>query len=300
MAVLAAGTLALDDVVTDEGSVSGVPGGSALYFTAAASLFTAVRLVGIIGDDFPREELDFLRERSVNLDNLTQLQGEKTFRWGARYETDMNVRRTFRREINVSKRFDPILDDIGRNADIVFLANLEPAHQLRVLDQLAAPRFRALDTMECYIRDDPDGLKKVMERCELLFVNDAEARIITGEVNLLKVARKLLGMGPRYVLLKKGDHGSMLVAPDFTFTAPAYPVETVVDPTGAGDSFAGGVMGYLARKESCGPDDLKKAVIYGSVAASFCVEDFSIRKLKKITLANIEARMAQFRSMTTW
>ena len=200
----------------------------------------------------------------------------------------------------MSRLFDPFLEETSRNTGVVFLANLEPAHQLRVLEQVTAPRFAALDTMECYIRDDLRGLKRVIERCELLFVNDTEARLITGEVNLLKATRKLLGLGPRYVILKKGDHGSMLVAQDLFFVVPAYPIETVVDPTGAGDSFAGGVLGYLSREDSFGPDDLKKAAVYGGITASFCVEDFSIRKLMKITAADIEARIELFRSMTSF
>ena len=294
MSIVVTGSTALDDIETPSGSVKNVPGGSALYFTAAASLYVPVHLISIAGEDFPLEEIGFLLQRRVNLDNLTIVHGGKTFRWGTRYQPDMNIRSTTRRELNVSEHFNPVLDQNCRKTDYLFLANLEPELQLKVFEQAENPQLTALDTMECYIRDDLPGLKAVLQHIIMLFINDSEARLITGEFNLIKAARAFLHMGPRYVIVKKGEHGAIAVAEDLLFTLPAFPVERVVDPTGAGDSFAGGVMGYLAETGSVNHSTLKKAVVYGSITASFCVEEFSIDALKKITRADIDQRLEHF------
>ena len=294
MGIVVVGSTALDDIETPSGSVKNVPGGSALYFTAAASLYVPVHLISIAGEDFPLDEIGFLKKRRVNLDNLTVVPGGKTFHWGTRYEPDMNKRSTTRRELNVSEHFNPVLDQNCRKTDYLFLANLEPELQMRVFEQAENPRLTALDTMECYIRDDLPGLKAVLQHITLLFINDSEARLVTGEFNLIKAARAFLRMGPQYVIVKKGEHGAIAVADDLFFTLPAYPVEQVIDPTGAGDSFAGGVMGYLAKTGSVSHAALKKAVAYGGITASFCVEEFSIDALKKITRADIEQRLAHF------
>ena len=294
MSIVVAGSTALDDIETPSGSVKNVPGGSALYFTAAASLYVPVHLISIVGDDFPLDEIGFLQQRRVNLDNFTVVNGGKTFHWGTRYEPDMNKRSTTRRELNVSEHFNPELDQNCRKTDYLFLANLEPELQMRVIEQAENPHLTALDTMECYIRDDLPGLKAVLRHVTLLFINDSEARLITGECNLIKAARAFLHMGPRYVIVKKGEHGAIAVGKDLLFTLPAYPVERVIDPTGAGDSFAGGVMGYLAETGSVNHVTLKKAIAYGGITASFCVEEFSIDALKRLTISDIEKRLDHF------
>jgi sugar/nucleoside kinase (ribokinase family) len=300
MSIAVVGSIALDDVVTEAGSVTNAPGGSALYFSAAASLFAKVHLVGIVGDDFPLKEIEFLRTRGVDLDDLHVVKEGKTFRWAGEYELDINMRRTTNLELNVFSDFNPVLNKASRKASYVFLGNIDPELQMRVLDQIEKPKLTALDTMECYINDKPAKLREVLQRINLLFINDSEARILTGTYNLLKAARILLMMGPPYVIIKKGEHGSMLVGDGLFFTVPAYPVETVADPTGAGDTFAGAVMGYLAKTGSVMPDDLKKAVVYGGLVASFGVEDFSLNTLKKITLSDVEKRMNHFRTITSF
>ncbi|MCE5250712.1 PfkB family carbohydrate kinase [bacterium] len=300
MSIVAVGSIALDDVVTEAGSVTNAPGGSALYFSAAASLFAPVHLVGVVGDDFPREEIEFLERRGVNLDNLHVIGGGKTFRWSGEYELDMNKRRTTNLELNVFQDFNPVLNDTARKAPYVFLGNIGPELQMQVLDQTENPRFVALDTMECYISGNSAGLCDVLKRIDLLFINDSEAQILTGASNLLKAGRILLTMGPHSVIIKKGEHGSLLFGNDTFFTIPAYPVETVADPTGAGDTFAGAVMGYCARTGSTTTEALKKAVVYGGLVASFGVEDFSLDALRDITFADVEKRMDRFRAITSF
>ena len=294
MSIVVVGSIALDDVVTQSGSVKNAPGGSSLYFSAAASLFAPVFLVGVVGDDFPGEEIAFLSRRQVDLEGLKIIKGGKTFRWAGEYEIDMNKRRTTNLELNVFLQFDPVLPEKARKAPYVFLGNIGPKLQMQVLDQVENPKLVALDTMECYINDDLPALKEVLKRIDLLFINDSEAQLLGGTPNLLKAARELLTMGPRYVVIKKGEHGSMLLGDDLFFTVPAYPVENVVDPTGAGDSYAGGAMGYIAQENSVSPDTIKKAVVYGGLVASFGVEDFSLNALKNIKNADIDKRLKKF------
>jgi len=300
MSIVVVGSIALDNVVTEEGSVINAPGGSSLYFSAAASLFGPVFLVGVVGEDFPREEIEFLELREVNLDGLQVIKGGKTFRWSGEYELDMNKRRTTNLELNVFLDFDPVLKENSRKAEFVFLGNIGPGLQMKVYDQIENPKFVALDTMECYISGNTGELKEVLKKIDLLFINDTEAQQLSGTFNLLSAARKLLEMGPRYVIIKKGEHGSILVADNQFFAVPAYPVETAKDPTGAGDSYAGGVMGYIAKSGSVDFETLKKAVVYGGVVASFGVEDFSLDALKKISLADVEKRLDHFREITSF
>lgn len=300
MSIVVVGSIALDDVATAEGSVINAPGGSSLYFSAAASLFGPVFLVGVVGEDFPREEIEFLEHREVNLDGLQVIKGGKTFRWAGEYELDMNKRKTTNLELNVFQDFDPVLKENSRKAEYVFLGNIGPDLQMKVFDQIENPKFVALDTMECYISGNNGELKEVLKKIDLLFINDTEAQMLSETFNLLTAARKLLDMGPRYVIIKKGEHGSILVANNRFFAVPAYPVESAKDPTGAGDSYAGGVMGYIARSDSKDFETLKKAVVYGGVVASFGVEDFSLDALKTITLDDIEKRMDHFREITSF
>ena len=300
MSIVVIGSLAFDDVVTQHGAIRNAIGGSALYFATAASLFAPVSIVGVVGEDFPLTELEFLRLRKVELDGIQVIKGGKTFRWTGEYELDMNKRKTTRLELNVFKDFKPLLPEPCKSAKYVFLGNIDPDIQLDVLEQVESPGFIAADTIECYLEDKPDTFREVLERINLLFINDSEACLFTGKNSIISAARVLLECGPEYVIIKKGEHGSFLVSRDMFFIVPAYPVENIVDPTGAGDSFAGGAMGYCARVDSWDSLTLKKAVVYGSLVASFLVESFSLQGIKNLTLDEIEERLKIFRSMTSY
>lgn len=300
MSIVVVGSIAFDDVQTDSGAVADALGGSALYFAAAASLFSPVHLVGVVGEDFPPGELEFLNARGVNTEGLEVVKGGKTFRWSGVYETDMNRRRTTNLALNVFSEFNPVLNNACRAVSHVFLANIDPELQARVLDQVESPEFVALDTMECYIRQKPEALRKVLRRVDLLFINDSEAQLLTGISNIVAAAHALLELGPRYVIVKKGEHGSLLVSRDGSFVTPAYPVRTVVDPTGAGDSYAGGAMGYLAMTRANDSETLRRAVVYGSIVASFLVEGFSLDTLRTLKRDDVERRLEHFRAITAF
>lgn len=297
MSIVVVGSIALDDVETDGGSVHDAPGGSALYFSAAASLFHPVSLVGVVGEDFPSDEIAFLKERGVNTDCLEVIRGGKTFRWTGVYETDMNKRSTKSLALNVFEQFEPILDEKARKSEYVFLANINPELQERVLDMVEKPKFIALDTMECYILQKPEALRDVLHRIDLLFINDSEAMLLTGRANIIASAQALLDLGPRYVIVKKGEHGSILISRDGMFVTPAFPLASVVDPTGAGDSYAGGVMGRIAERGRFNFEDIRDAVVYGGIVASFSVEGFSLDRLRTVTRSLIDERLVRFRSM---
>ena len=298
MSIVVVGSIAFDDVITKQKIVKNALGGSALFFTAAASHFAPVYMIGVVGDDFPLDELDFLKRRGVNTDGIKVIKGGKTFRWAGEYEIDMNKRKTTGLDLNVFEDFNPVLDNSSRNAPFVFLGNIQPELQLKVLEQVESPEFIAADTIECYLEDSPDIFREVLKRIHLLFINDSEALLFTGKNNIISAARTLLGWGPEYVIIKKGEHGSLLISDEMFFVVPAYPVENVVDPTGAGDSYAGGVMGYIAKMNSIDPETIKTAVVYGGLVASFLVEGFSIDTLKAMSLADIEERMRHFRALT--
>lgn len=300
MSIVVVGSIAFDDVVTSHKTVNNALGGSALYFATAASHFTDVAVIGVVGDDFPVEELAFLKERGVNLDGVQVVKGGKTFRWGGEYESDMNKRRTTLLELNVFETFSPVLSPEARKSPFVFLGNIDPDLQLDVYAQMESPRFVAADTIECYLVDKPDQFRKVLERINLLIVNDSEALLFTQKSSTIAAARELLKTGPQYVIVKKGEHGSILVSKDMFFAVPAYPVENVVDPTGAGDSYAGGVMGYIAKKGIVDDKTVKEAVVYGGLVASFLVEGFSLDTLKTLTDERLEERMTAFRKMTSF
>lgn len=298
MSIVVVGSIAFDDVKTTAGEARNALGGSALYFSAAASLFSPVHLVGVVGEDFPFEEIAFLRERGVNTDALEVVRGGSTFRWSGEYETDMNRRRTTNLALNVFSDFNPVLTDACREAGYVFLANIDPDLQSGVLDQVNSPEFIALDTMEHYINGNPEGLRRVLPRIDLLFINDSEAQLLTGLHNTVAAAKALLDYGPRFAIVKKGEHGSLLVSREEIFAVPAYPVENVVDPTGAGDSYAGAAMGYLAMTGGKDMDAIRRAVVYGGVVASFLVEGFSLTALRDLTRDEIERRLEHFRAIT--
>ncbi len=298
MSITVIGSVAFDDVVTDHETIHNAPGGSALFFSVAASLFAPVNLVGVIGDDFSKDEILFLESRGVDTTGLDIVPGGKTFRWGGTYAKDMNIRTTTNLELNVFENFNPVLNEKSASADFVFLGNIDPDLQLNVASQLTSAKFVGADTIECYIQDKPDKLKQVLRKVDLILINDEEARLITGEYNIIVAVQALLKYGPKYAIVKKGEHGSILASSDGLFMVTAFPTTTLVDPTGAGDSYAGGLFGYLAKKGSVDDDALRKAIVYGGVVASFTVEDFSIKRLKNLTMQDIEERFERFRTAT--
>jgi cytidine kinase len=300
MSIVVVGSVAFDNVVTRQATALDTLGGSALYFSAAASLFEPVHMVAVVGDDFPMDELTFLEQRGVDLSGLAVKEGGKTFRWCGEYELDMNKRQTTNLELNVFSDFDPVLSEDARKSEYVFLGNIQPELQLKVLDQVRNPVFVAADTIECYIQDNADAFREMLGRIDCMFINDAEAMLFTGESTLIGAARAILECGPKYVVLKKGEHGSLVVSADNLFVVPAYPLENVVDPTGAGDTYAGATLGWLAQGGRVDYETLKTAVVYGGLVASFVCEDFSIEALRDLTLDDIDQRFQRFRANTAY
>jgi len=298
MSLLVIGTLAYDSIETVHEKRRDVLGGSATYFATAASYFAPVSLVGVVGSDFKREHIDRLAGRGIDLSGLEIADG-KTFRWSGRYEADWNTRTTLATHLNVFEHFDPKVPAGQRGARHVFLANAAPAIQAKALDQVDRPAFTMLDTMNLWIEIAKDELLHVMRRIDAIVLNDEEARMLTGERNLLRAAGAVLGLGPRYVILKKGEHGSFLLSSNAHFSLPAYPVEDVADPTGAGDSFAGGFMGYLTEQGTSDPRAMRRAMLYGTVTASFCVEGFGIEALDGRSRREIDQRYDELLTIVT-
>lgn len=297
MSILVVGTVAFDSIETPHGSVERVLGGSASYFAVAASFFAPVQIVGVIGKDFPRHYLDLFSRRGVDIQGLQEEQGE-TFRWRGRYHEDLNVRDTVELRLNVLAGFVPRLPLSYRDAEYVFLGNIDPTMQMEVLNQLRQARLIACDTMDHWIEGSRSDLSEVLKRVEILVINDSEARLLSGEHNIVRAARAILRMGPRAVLIKRGEYGVLQFSESAVFATPAYPLEEVFDPTGAGDSFAGGFLGYLARSGDHSRGGLRRAIVYGSVVASFAVEDFGLGRLTELSLAEIETRYQRFIELT--
>ncbi|MBK7345300.1 MAG: bifunctional hydroxymethylpyrimidine kinase/phosphomethylpyrimidine kinase [Saprospiraceae bacterium] len=305
MSLLVVGTVAFDSIETPYGKVDQVVGGAATYISLAASYFTnQIKLVSVIGDDFPKETLDDLTSRGIDLEGLQIRQGEKSFFWAGKYHNDLNTRDTLVTDLNVLADFDPVLPDTYTAVDYVMLGNLTPAVQRRVLDQLThRPRLVAMDTMNFWMDHALDELLDVLKRVDMLTINDEEARQLTGEYSLVKAAQRILTMGPHILVIKKGEHGALLFLKDqddeelHIFYAPAMPLMDVFDPTGAGDTFAGGMIGYLAQTDDLSFDNLKRALVYGSAMASFCVEKFSIEKLTELDVPQILERIERFRRL---
>lgn len=287
--VLVVGSVALDSVRTPFGEVAEALGGAASYASVAASFFAPPRIVAVVGQDFPEGHVAALAERGVDLSGLRRSTG-RTFRWTGYYEYDLNQAHTVSTELNVFANFRPELPENYRHSPYVFLANIDPVLQLYVLDQVRRPRLVACDTMNYWIESAPDKVREVLARVDVALMNDAEARQLTGEANLIAAARRVLEYGPGVVIVKKGEHGAVMLSADSYFTAPGYPLEEVRDPTGAGDTFAGALMGYLARCGECGDGELRRAIICGSVLASFTVEDFSLRRLFRLAPEEIAER----------
>jgi sugar/nucleoside kinase (ribokinase family) len=304
VSILVVGSVAYDTVETPFGKAERVLGGSASFFALAASFVVPVNLVGVVGEDFGEAEIAKLRRREIDLEGLERVPG-KTFHWQGKYSFDLNARETICTELNAFETFKPKIPARYRRSDHVFLGNIDPVLQRDVLDQVERPRLVACDTMNFWIEGKPEELRKTLSRVDVLLINDAEARQLSGEWNVVKAARAIRAMGPRILVLKKGEHGVLMFTEGDSFAAPAYPLEEVFDPTGAGDTFAGGFVGYLAAQTSgAGSDDrelgaaLRRAVIMGSTLASFCVEAFSVDRLLRLTRAEIDARYQHFKDLT--
>lgn len=299
MSLLIVGTMAFDALETPFGKVDRIIGGSATYAAWAATNFArSVKQVSIIGGDFPQAEIDALKARGVDFDGVEVVKDGKSFFWSGRYHLDMNTRDTLVTDLNVLAQFDPKLPESYLNSKYVMLGNLAPNVQISVLDQLKGkPELVIMDTMNFWMSVAMEDLRKAISRVDLLLVNDSEARELTGEYSLVKAAKKIQAMGPKYVVVKKGEHGALLFHGDKVFSAPALPLEEVFDPTGAGDTFAGGFIGYLAFSGDTSFDNMKAAIIIGSALASFCVEKFGPERLKEITVADIDKRVDEFVSL---
>src|SRR5450631_3526921 len=299
MSLLVVGSIALDTVKTPVEEHADLVGGSASYAALGASFFSPVKLVGVIGKDFPASEFDFWKSRKIDVDGVQSVDG-KTFRWSGEYAWDLNTRETRSIALNVFEHFKPALPDSYRQSDFALLANIAPALQSHVLDQMEKPRFVVADTMDLWIETTRKDLDALLPRVDLLILNDSEARQMTKETSLIKAGRRIQSFGPSYVAVKKGEHGALLFGPDDFFSCGAYPLEDIHDPTGAGDTFAGGVAGYLAGK-SDGEitfQELRRALIYGSILASFNVEAFSLERMRGLTNDEIEDRYRMFKLMS--
>lgn len=293
MGVLVVGSIALDDVETPFGRREGILGGSASYFSIAASNFTEVKIVAVVGEDFPEDHLKMFESYRIDLQGVKKAPG-KTFRWQGKYGYDLNEPITLGTYLNVFETFEPVIPEDYSHEEYVFLANIDPELQLRVLDQVRSPKVVALDTMNYWIENKPLELKKVLERVNVLVVNDSETRELAKEPRITRAARIIMEMGPEVLIVKRGEYGALLFSTDGIFWAPSYPLEEVVDPTGAGDSFAGGFMGYIAGNGIRDTVGFKKAVVHGSVIASFTVEDFSVDRLTLLKKVEIETRYQAF------
>jgi len=295
MSILVVGSLAFDDIETPFGNSPDTLGGSSTYIALSTSYFSDdVRLVGVVGSDFGDEHFQLLKTKGIDTNGIQVIDNGKTFRWAGRYHYDMNTRDTLDTQLNVFADFDPHIPQQYRDARFVCLGNIDPELQLKVLDQIENPELVILDTMNFWIEGKPEELKETLKRVDIFILNDSEARLLSGDPNLVKSARLIRAMGPKILIIKKGEHGALLFTDNGIFAAPAFPLESIYDPTGAGDTFAGGFLGHLARAEEINDSELRKAVLYGSAMASFCVEKFGTEKLANLDLLEIEDRYQSF------
>lgn len=298
MSILVVGTVAFDSIKTPFGTADHCIGGSATYFSVAASFFSEVDLIAVVGDDFGDEDMAIFHGRKIGLAGLQKVPGAKTFFWRGEYGFDLNAAQTKETQLNVIADFHPKLTKAQQSPDVLFLANIHPELQMDVLTQTHRPRIVALDTMNLWIDISRPALERVFSQVDLVIVNEGEARQFTGEPNIIKAARMIINLGPQTLVIKRGEYGSMMITRDAVFAAPAYPLENVFDPTGAGDTFAGGFLGYLASRREMNDKELRRAIVFGSVLASFTVEKFSLDRLREITLDDIYERYQDFRSLT--
>ena len=297
MSLLVVGSVALDSIFTPFGETADALGGSAVYFSVAGALLHPVQVVGVVGSDYPVAELDRLASRGIDWSGVERVEGE-SFRWKGKYSYDLQSRETLETRLGVFAAFEPKLPETMRSAEFVFLGNIDPELQLGVLEQMRQPRLVACDTMNYWIQIRKPALMELLKRVDLLMVNDSEARELSGDWNIHRAARWILAHGPKRVVIKQGEHGALLLDGTRTFYVPAFPLEEVFDPTGAGDAFAGGFMGYLAACGAAGEDDLRRAMIYGATMGSYAVEQFGIRGFDTVTRADVEARARAFRDLT--
>ncbi len=297
MSILVVGSVAFDSVKTPFGEAKEVLGGSATYFSVASSYFSPVNLVAVVGEDFTGEHLSVFKEREIDISGLQYSPG-KTFRWRGEYGFDLNEAHTLDTCLNVFENFNPQLPAKYSQCKYVFLGNIDPDLQSLVLDQVESPKLVACDTMNFWIASKLESLKKTLARVNLLIINEAEARELAGEPNLVKAAKKILSWGPDSIIIKRGEYGALLFSDSTVFSAPAYPLESVYDPTGAGDSFAGGVMGYLASTDDLSEANVRRAIIHGSLMASYNVEAFSLERLRNLSAADIDSRFQEFKALT--
>jgi sugar/nucleoside kinase (ribokinase family) len=298
VSLLVVGSVAFDAVETPFGKRERMLGGSATHFSLSASFFTDVRVVGVVGGDFGAEEMTVFRERGINTDDIERVEGGKTFFWSGRYDFDLNTAHTLDTQLNVFADFRPKLSEESRRARMVFLGNIQPDLQSEVREQVRGAELVALDTMNYWITTVPEQVEAAIRRVDVVIINDAEARQLSGEPNLIKAARKILSWGPRALVVKRGEYGAAMFTEESYFAVPAYPLESVFDPTGAGDTFAGGFMGYLASRETVDDETLRRAIIFGSVMASFNVEEFGTERVRRLTHEEVNQRFRDFKRMT--
>ena len=298
MSILVVGSVAFDALKTPFGQVDRAIGGSATYFSVAASFFTPVELVAVVGDDFTAKDAAVFEGRPINTDGLQRVSGAKTFFWSGEYGYDLNIAKTRDTQLNVFAEFKPRLTPKQQQTDVLFLANIDPELQMEVLKQTKRPRIVALDTMNYWITSKRDALERIFREVDLIVINEAEVRQFMNESNLVKAARAILALGPKTLVIKRGEYGVLMITGDSAFAVPAYPLENVFDPTGAGDTFAGGFLGYLTSRREVTDKEFRRAIIFGSVLASFTVEKFSLDRLREISLSDVHERYQDFRALT--
>ncbi|HEV7922612.1 MAG TPA: PfkB family carbohydrate kinase [Thermoanaerobaculia bacterium] len=298
MSILVVGSVAFDALETPFGKVDRCLGGSATYFSVAASFFSPVDLVAVVGDDFTDEDMSVFAGRDINLDGLQRVPGARTFFWSGAYDYNLNQAQTRDTQLNVFASFKPELSERQRHADVLFLANIDPDLQMDVLQQTERPRLVALDTMNYWITSKKESLTRIFGAVDLIVINEAEVRQYTGDPNLVQGARRILSLGAKTLVIKRGEYGVLMITADAIFAVPAYPLENVFDPTGAGDTFAGGFLGYLASRPAHDDRELRRAIIFGSVLASYTVEKFSLDRLREIGIEDVRARYQEFRALT--
>jgi sugar/nucleoside kinase (ribokinase family) len=300
MSLVIVGSVGFDTLETPHGRRERIVGGSGTYCSLAASFFTQPKIVAVVGEDFPEETVELFKSRGINVRGL-EMQSGKTFHWEGRYGDDPNQRTTIKTELNVFEDFRPQLPPDYREADIVFLANIDPDLQEDILSQVQHPKIVAMDSINLWIKTKPEPLLRILEKVNMYFANEEEIKMLAKEPNLVKAGRKLLERGPSFVVIKKGEHGALVLGKDSVFGVLAYPCEKVIDPTGAGDSFAGGFLGYLDKMKAFDEDgEIRRASVYGSVLASFIIEDFGINRFKSLPLKDIEKRFSQFRKLVSF
>ncbi len=300
MSLLVVGSVAIDNVQTPTARRDNLLGGSASHFSLAARFFSSVQLVSVVGGDWPTEHTDFLRSHGVDVSGIQVVPGGKSFRWTGRYAPNMNDRETLAVELDVFGNFEPVLSDSFRRAKYVFLGNAAPSTQMKALEQIPGCRLAVADTMDLWIQTTHEDVMKLLRRIDGLVMNDSEAKLLSGSENLVLAGHRVRELGPKFVVIKKGEHGAMFFSEHETYVLPAFPTEKVIDPTGAGDSFAGGMMGYLAEQDNFDPETLKTALAYGILVASFNVEGFGLDRMQQITREDIEERMSEYRKMLSF